>query len=187
VRIAVGLAAVALLLLGACGDDDDGNGDSAATTAGGAAEFDVSSPAFADGAAIPVEYTCDGENRPVPVSWSGAPGETASYVLIMDDPDAGDEPYVHWVMYDIPNNSLGFESVSRDGRLPNGAAQGVNSGGEIGYTGPCPPSGTHTYVITVYALDTVLDLEPGADREIIDEAIAPSIIAEGAVTGTYSR
>jgi Raf kinase inhibitor-like YbhB/YbcL family protein len=83
---------------------------------------------------------------------------------------------------------FGFESVSKDGRLPNGAAQGENSRGDIGYTGPCPPGGqTHAYVMTLYALDAPLGLEPGASRADVEAAMEGHVLAEGQLTGTFGR
>jgi Raf kinase inhibitor-like YbhB/YbcL family protein len=184
------IAASFLLVAAACGDDDGGDKPTgAAPPTEEVAKLDVTSSAFADGAEIPVEYTCDGDEIPFPLSWSGDPGETQSLALIFDDPDApGDEPYVHWLMYDIPANMSGFESVSKDERLPNGAAQGENSRGESGYAGPCPPGGqTHTYVMTVYALDRTLGLEPGASRNDLETAMEGHVLASGELTGTFGR
>jgi len=180
------------LVAAACGG---GDGDSAgrpadsASPTTGAPALEVESAAFRDGGAIPVKYTCEGDNVPFPLSWAGDPGNTQAFALIFDDPDApGDAPYVHWLMYDIPANMTGFESVSKDGRLPNGAAQGKNSRGETGYTGPCPPGGeTHTYVMRVYALDSVLGLEPGASRRELEEAMAGHVLAAGELRGTFGR
>ncbi len=189
----VWLAGVTLAVLAvACGGDDDGGGDGptgGASPTADVAVLDVVSSAFEDGGEIPVKYSCDGDDTPMPLSWSGATGETVSYALIFDDPDApGDEPFVHWLMYDIPANMSGFESVSQDGRLPNGAAQGENSRGEIGYAGPCPPQGqTHRYVVTMYALDAVLGLEPGASRDDVEEAMEGHVLAAGELRGMFGR
>lgn len=176
------------LVAAACGGDDSPPTRVGSPTAE-VLVMQVESSAFTDGGEIPVKYSCDGENVPFPLSWSGEPGNTLSLALIFDDPDApGDEPYVHWLMYDIPANMTGFESVSKDARLPNGAAQGKNSRGEIGYTGPCPPGGeTHTYVVRVYALDSALGLEPGASRRDLDEAMAGHVVGAGELRGTFRR
>lgn len=185
--------AVAPLALVACGGDSDGDGGDDLTgspsPSASVAPLDVASPAFTDGAEIPVKYSCDGDDAPFPLSWSGATGGTLSYVLIFDDLDApGDEPFLHWLMYDIPANMSGFESVSRDGRLPNGAAQGENSRGETGYAGPCPPEGqTRTYMMTVYALDAALGLEPGASRDEVEAAMEGHVVAVGELKGVFGR
>ena len=185
------VAASFVLLAAACGDDGDGSDGptAAASPTPDVAALDVTSSAFADGAEIPAKYSCDEDDVPFPLSWSGDPAGTQSLALIFDDPDApGDKPYVHWVMYDIPPNMSGFESVSKDERLPNGAAQGENSRGKTGYTGPCPPGGeTHTYVMAVYALDTTLGLEPGASRGEVEAAMEGHVLASGQLTGTFGR
>ncbi len=193
-RILVSIGGLFLLVVGlaACGGDNGGGGDdlkgSASPTAE-VAQLEVVSSAFADGGGIPVKFSCDGDGGAIPLEWTGGPAETLSYVLIFDDPDApGDEPFVHWLMYDIPANMSGFESVSKDGRLPNGAAQGQNSRGEIGYAGPCPPEGqTHTYVVTMYALDAALGLEPGVSRDDLELAMEGHVLASGQLTGTFGR
>jgi len=186
------LAAPALFLAACGGDDSDRNGPPPINQGSPTTEvlaLDVTSPAFADSGLIPLKYSCDGDDVPFPLDWSGAPGTTQSYVLIFDDPDApGDDPYVHWLMYDIPPIISGFESVSRDPRLPNGAAQGENSRGEIGYAGPCPPGGqTHTYEMTVYALDATIGLDPGASRDDLEEAMEGHVVGAGELRGTFAR
>src|SRR3989304_9715919 len=91
-------------------------------------------------------------------------------------------------MYDIPPLISGFEAVSRAARRPNGAAQGENSRGDIGYAGPCPPEGqTHTYVMTVYALDAALGLEPGASRDDVEAAIEGHVVGAGELGGLFGR
>lgn len=180
------------LLLAACGDDDDDgreNRTGSPSPSSEVAVLEVVSPAFADGGEIPVKHSCDGDDVPFPLDWSGEPGTTQAFVLIFDDPDApGDDPFVHWLMYDIPPVISGFESVSRDARLPNGAAQGENSRGDIGYTGPCPPEGqTHMYVMTVYALDAALGLDPGASREDVEVAMEGRVVGAGELRGTFKR
>ena len=193
-RMLVSTAGSFLLIgLTACGGDDSDTSTDDRTGSPSpsveVAQLELVSSAFADGAEIPVKYSCDGEDAPFPLAWSGATGETLSYVLVFDDPDApGDEPFLHWLMYDIPANMSGFESVSRDGRLPNGAAQGENSRGETGYAGPCPPEGqTHTYVMTVYALDAALGLEPGASRDDVEAAMEGHVVGAGELRGLFGR
>jgi hypothetical protein len=181
------------ILVAACGGDNDNDRGGPPTGEGSppaeVTVLEVASPAFADGGEIPAKYSCDGDDVPFPLDWSGEPGATQAFVLIFDDPDApGDDPYVHWLMYDIPPIISGFESVSRDARLPNGAAQGENSRGDIGYAGPCPPEGqTHTYVMTVYALDAALGLAPGASRDDVEAAIEGHVVGAGELRGKFGR
>jgi Raf kinase inhibitor-like YbhB/YbcL family protein len=188
--IAVALAILAV----SCGDDDDSSGTAptdawlTATPAAGVT-FELRSPAFDDGDLIPAKYSCDEDEAPIPLSWSGVPEGIQSLALIFDDPDAPrDEPFVHWLMYNIPANTSGFDSVSRARELSNGALQGMNSRDRIGYAGPCPPEDqTHTYVMTLYALDTVLDLESGASRSDLEAAMEGHVVATAQLTGEFGR
>lgn len=191
------IALLAVLAVACGGDDDEGGGALNSPTLTGAAsitgaptqggEMIVTSNIFADGERIPVAYTCDGDNISPDVQWIGDTPEGAeSFALIMDDPDAGG--FVHWVVYNIPGNAIGIPpGVTDEATLANGSVQGANSRGEIGYTGPCPPSGEHTYVFTVYALDSAPEIEPGAEAPDVITAIEGHILATGRVTGTYGR
>ncbi|MCH8161545.1 MAG: YbhB/YbcL family Raf kinase inhibitor-like protein, partial [Chloroflexi bacterium] len=104
----------------------------------------------------------------------------------MDDQDA--DGYVHWVMYNIPPESMGLGAGTvPDEELDDGSFQGVNSRGEIGYTGPCPPGGEHQYVFRIYALDAEVDLEAGATLAEVEAAIEDHVLALSELVGTYSR
>lgn len=141
----------------------------------------VSSGAFEEGAPIPSEYTCDGANHPLPISWSGAPEGTKEFALIMDDPDANG--FVHWVVVGIPADAKALADP-----LPEGAAAGLNGRGTPDYTGPCPPSGTHHYRITVYALSAPLGLDSSATGDQVRAAAAAGkTLATGTLTGTYQK
>ena len=148
----------------------------------------LTSAAFQDGGRIPSKYTCDGDGISPPLAWNGVPRGTKSIALILDDPDAPKGVFTHWVIFNIPatDNSL-HENVQTSGNLPNGATQGSNSGGRIGYTSPCPPSGTHHYVFHLYALDVQLNLQAGATEQDLLTAITGHVLAEAKLTGLYSR
>ena len=156
----------------------------------------VTSTAFAQGQAIPKKYTGEGEDISPPVAWSDLPEGTKELALICDDPDAPTaEPWVHWVIYKVPATVASLaEGVPRKPRLsePAGAVQGKNSwpeGKNIGYGGPMPPQGhgVHHYYFKLYALDAVLDLEPGLDKKALLEKIDGHVLAEGVLMGTYER
>jgi Raf kinase inhibitor-like YbhB/YbcL family protein len=148
----------------------------------------VTSTAFAQGKPIPSQYSCVGKGVSPPLAWRGAPSGTKSFALIMDDPDAPAGTYVHWVIYNMPGASQGLpESVPGDAKLADGSLQGSNSSRRTGYTGPCPPSGTHRYYFKVYALDASLSLASGASKEQLLGAIRGHILAEGELMGTFSR
>src|SRR5881275_360999 len=117
------------------------------------------SSAFDHNGSIPREHTCDDKDVAPPLEWSGAPGGTKSFALIVDDPDAPDPKapkmtYVHWVLYDIPPSvtSVGGGAAA----TPSGAHEGLNDWKRRGYGGPCPPIGRHRYFFKLYALDTLL-------------------------------
>jgi Raf kinase inhibitor-like YbhB/YbcL family protein len=148
----------------------------------------VTSQAFGEGDMIPRQYTCDGKDVSPPVSWSGVPEGTKSLALICDDPDAPMGTWVHWVLFNLPGNADGLpEALPGLETLDNGARHGKNDFGRFGYGGPCPPRGTHRYFFKVYALDTLLDLEPGVSKEDLLRAMKGHILAEGELMGRYER
>lgn len=146
------------------------------------------SPGFLHQTLMPSVYTCDGQNISPQLNWDDLPTGTQSLALIMDDPDATSGTWVHWVIFNIPysTNSL-QENFSKERELPNGARQGNNSSGKIGYTGPCPPSGTHRYIFKLYALNQILDLQPGITKEDLLNAMQSNVLAEARLIGLYQR
>ena len=145
--------------------------------------FTLTSPAFADGGAIPRAYTCQGVDVSPPLAWSGAPSGTAAFALIVDDPDAHD--WVHWLIYDIPGTTSSFaENASKAAGAP---PQGKTTWGSVGYRGPCPPSGTHHYRFRLLALSATLALAPGADVAAVTRAAASRTLATATLTGTYRK
>ena len=152
--------------------------------------MELKSSVFKNEGWIPTKYTCDGEDISPPLSWNGAPSGTKSFVLIMDDPDAPMGTWVHWVIYNIPATLKSLpEAVPPEHRLKNGAIQGKNSWGRIGYGGPCPPppTGAHRYFFKLYAVDTTLSLASGASKEKVLESIKNHILAEAVLMGRYKR
>ncbi len=143
----------------------------------------VESPAFQDGAAIPARYTADGADVSPPLVIRNVPEGTRSLALVMDDPDAPMGTWVHWVAWNLPEDT----SEIPEGRLPEGAVEGVNSWGRRGYGGPAPPSGTHRYFFRVYALDTVLELPPTTNKAGLLEAMKGHVLAQAVLMGRYSR
>jgi len=151
--------------------------------------FRLTSTAFSEVGLIPSKYTCDGLDVSPPLRWEGYPLQTASFAIIMEDPDAPGGVFTHWLIYNIPPslNKLD-EDVPKSGELPFGALQGLNDFGGIGYGGPCPPPGKpHRYVFKIYALDSRLDLGPGATRSELMRAMEGHVVAEASLTGVYSR
>ncbi len=148
----------------------------------------LTSPAFDPEQAIPARYTCDGEDISPPLAWGDPPPGTQSLALIAEDPDAPLGTWVHWVLYNLPAASRSLqEGVAGEADRPDGSRQGKNSGGRLGYSGPCPPSGTHRYFFRLYALDARLDLAAGASKNQVLEAVQGHVLAQGELMGTYAR
>jgi Raf kinase inhibitor-like YbhB/YbcL family protein len=156
----------------------------------------ITSRAFGEGASIPKQYTGEGADRSPPLAWQGIPDGTRQLALICDDPDAPTpEPWVHWVLYNIPPDTRELpEGVAGTLHLnePPGAIQGKNSwpsGRTIGYRGPMPPPGhgVHRYFFKLYALDVELDLKPGAAKSELVEATKGHVLDQGTLIGTYAR
>ena len=148
----------------------------------------LTSSAFANGGSIPAKYSCMGDEVSPPLEWSEPPVDVKSLALIMDDPDASGGTWVHWVLYNIPVTAHGWpENTPNDAELVNGAMQGKNSGGQIGYGGPCPPSGTHHYSIKLYALDTLLDPGSGANKDQLLSAMQGHVLAQSELMGIFSK
>jgi Raf kinase inhibitor-like YbhB/YbcL family protein len=149
----------------------------------GVPDLELTSTAFDDGKPIPRKYSCDGNNVSPPLSWSFLPEGTASLALIVHDPDAPSGDFTHWLAWNLD---------PEDGGIGVGApppAQGENGRGMPEYMGPCPPPGhgAHRYFHHLYALDGELDLEPGAAREQLQDAIDGRVLAEARLMGTYER
>jgi Raf kinase inhibitor-like YbhB/YbcL family protein len=155
---------------------------------GYAMNLDIRSSAFEEGELIPEKYTCDGEDVSPPLSWTQIPKETKSIVLICDDPDAPMGTWVHWVLFGLSPDTLELpEGISYEKEVLGGAKHGLNDFRRYGYGGPCPPGGTHRYFFKLYAVDTQVDLNAGATKNEVLNAIKGHILAEGKLMGRYSR
>jgi Raf kinase inhibitor-like YbhB/YbcL family protein len=151
---------------------------------GGGQAFTLTSAAFVEGADIPAVHSCDGEELSPPLEWSGAPDDTVAYALIVHDPDANG--FIHWVVGNISAMLANFpEGYSEE--LPEEAAQGVNGADGIGWLGMCPPSGTHAYIFTLYALSEPADVLQGVNATALLEAIDGKVLDQAVLTGTYTR
>lgn len=151
--------------------------------------FQISSTGFPPGEAIPKRFTCDGPDASPPLNWNDAPPKTQSFALLVLDPDAPAKVWVHWVLYDLPADAKELpEEVAKQEQLPNGARQGVNDFGKIGYSGPCPPPGKpHRYFFEFYALDSKLNLKAGANKGQVERAMKGHILAQVELIGKYGR
>ncbi|MEP6948328.1 MAG: YbhB/YbcL family Raf kinase inhibitor-like protein [Ginsengibacter sp.] len=140
----------------------------------------ISSSAFENEGIIPSRYTCEGEEINPPLHVENIPEGTQTLAIIVEDPDAPKGTFDHWLVWNIPP-----ESIIKENRIPG--ISGQNSAGKTGYHGPCPPSGYHRYYFTVFALNDSLDIQAGADKKTLLAAIEPHIIAKGSLMGKYKK
>ena len=152
--------------------------------------MELTSSAFAAGAAIPTRHTCEGEDIAPPLAWRDAPPGTRSYALIVDDPDAPDpaapqRTWVHWVLYDLPAGTLALPEGGSP--LPAGAREGRNDWQRTGYGGPCPPVGRHRYFFKLYALDALLGDLGAASKADVEQAMQGHVLGQAELLGTYEK
>ena len=136
---------------------------------------------FKDNSNIPSEFTCDGRDISPQLSWEEVPDKTKSFALSVADPDAPMKTWIHWLVHDIPKDVKNIEQ----GGLPKGAKPVENDFGMKEYGGPCPPSGTHRYIFTLYALDTER-LEDVNKRNFFDK-VEEHTLDKTALKGLYKR
>ena len=144
--------------------------------------MELSSRAFEHGERIPPRYTCDGPNVSPPLTIAGVPQGARALALVMDDPDAPAGTWDHWVVWNIPPETV---EIAEDTE-PEGV-QGITDFGVPGYGGPCPPSGTHRYQFRLYALDRELDLAEGSTKDQLETVVKEHVLAEARLTGLYRR
>ncbi len=146
-------------------------------------EFALESTAFQHAQAIPRRHTCDGEDLSPPLRWTNVPEETRSLALVVDDPDAPDGVFTHWIGWGLDPAADGL------GEGEAAPSEGRNDFGTSGYRGPCPPPGhgSHRYHFSLYALDTGLELASGAAKEELAQAIEGHVLTTAELVGTYER
>lgn len=151
----------------------------------------LQSTAFADGAAIPRRFTCDGENLSPPLQWSDAPAQTKSFVLLCDDPDAPAGTWRHWGAYDIPGDRSSLPEGAGRAGAQGDFKQAITDFNRPGYGGPCPPRGhgVHHYHFRLLALaraDLPLQRKDPSCEEVEREA-RKYTLAEATLVGVYQR
>ncbi len=186
--------ALATVAVGAVACSSSGSGSSSGTgggtttrgseapgTTAGRGRLTLTSSAFADGAAIPKDNTCQGAGTSPDLAWTGAPEGTAAFALVVNDPDAPvPGGFTHWVLYSIPADTSSIPAGGSAG------SSGLNGAGKPGWVPPCPPSGTHHYVFTLYALPTVTAFAETPTKAQV-EALGKDALATTTLTGTYVR
>jgi Raf kinase inhibitor-like YbhB/YbcL family protein len=143
----------------------------------------IESPAFNANEKIPAKFTCDADNINPQLDISGIPQNTASLVLIVDDPDAPGGTWVHWTLWNLDPGTISISENS----VPQGVIEGVTDFGVPGYGGPCPPSGTHRYFFKLFALDITLDLDSSASASDIESAIQGHVLDSAELVGLYGE
>ena len=150
--------------------------------------LELLSNAFKNEERIPELYTCKGKEISPPLIWKNIPKDTKSYALIMDDLDTPIGILNHWILYNIPpkKNQL-LEDIPHEVNLADNSIQGRNSMRRTGYMGPCPPWGEHRYVFKLYALDTVLDINPKMNKRKLLKAIEGHVLEQSQIIGVFSK
>ena len=175
-----------------------------AAPSGGALAFDLESPDFKPGEAIPEKFTfnglgCQGQNISPALNWSAPPDGTKSFALMVHDPDAitGGAGIWHWVIVNIPASARSIEqgAGTADGsKLPSGSRQITNDYvgfiNSPGWGGPCPPKGMspHRYNFTLYALKVeTLKLPPNATSSHAGFVVNFNTLAKTTLTSIHCR
>jgi Raf kinase inhibitor-like YbhB/YbcL family protein len=154
--------------------------------------FTLTSSSFDDRGSIPRKHTCEGQDVAPALAWRGAPPETKSFALVVDDPDAPDPrapkmTWVHWVLYNIPPTAKDLPEGLGSAKLPPGAREGLNDWKATGYRGPCPPIGRHRYFHKLFALDVVLPDLGRPTKAALEKAMKGHVLAEAQLMGTYEK
>jgi len=140
----------------------------------------LSSLEFEHNKFIPKKFTCQGKGINPGLIIEGIPENAKSLALIMDDPDAPGGDFVHWVLYDIAiSNRIDEDTIP--------GKQGVNSLGKLGYVSPCPPTGVHRYFFKIYALDEMLNLNPGLSKLELEKEISAHLLEKAELIGLYQK
>jgi Raf kinase inhibitor-like YbhB/YbcL family protein len=143
--------------------------------------FGISSPAFQEGATVPKQFTCDGNDTPPPITLSDPPEGARSFAVIVDDPDTPKGVFTHWLAFDVP---------AKNSQLQVDAGKTLrNSFGREGYGGPCPPPGhgPHRYFFKVYALGVPSLTLAGDTRQDLEKALESHTLGSAQLMGRYER
>ena len=145
----------------------------------------ITSPAFEHDGIIPKKYGRDFENVNPPLMFHDLPEGTVSLVLLMDDPDvpetAGVPVWDHWIVFNIPSET---EEIC-EAWTPTGIC-GAGTRGELGYGGPRPPDREHRYFFKLFALDSHLNLESGATKQQVLDALEGCVLDSTELIGRFA-
>ncbi len=143
----------------------------------------LTSANFTNFGALPSKYTCDGANVSPQLTFHAVPPSAKSLALIVEDQDSNPKNFTHWTVFDLNPSINGLDENS----IPDQSTEGVNDFGNYGYSGPCPPSGTHRYIFKLYALDSPLGLPRGSTKDAIIKTIKGHILDEAEIVATYQK
>ncbi len=143
----------------------------------------IESLEFKNGSEIPSKFTCDGAGINPKLIIKNIPKEAKSLALIVDDPDAPNGTWDHWVVWNI---SPEITEISENS-IPSGAVVGKNSWPQNEYGAPCPPSGSHRYYFKIFALDSMLDLSQNSGSQELSNAMQSHILDRSELMGRYER
>ncbi|HLI85360.1 MAG TPA: YbhB/YbcL family Raf kinase inhibitor-like protein [Bryobacteraceae bacterium] len=149
--------------------------------------FQLFSPGFVESGWIPELHTCQGADISPSLEWSGEPGETRSFALLLEDPDAPGGIWTHWLLWDIPPKVHNLAQGLKPGTL---GVSGRNDFQKLGYGGPCPPKGhgAHRYFFKLYALNVpTLSLAEGSSKRDVEKATKDHVLAQTQYMGRYER
>lgn len=188
-KLAVGLCVMLMVIISWYCTDINSNKLVGAQMKEDESMMKISSPAFADGQALPKKYTCEGADVNPALQFDNVSKNAQSLTLIVDDPDAPTpQPWVHWIVINIP---VTLRELPEDVKIASlsGARELTNSFNKMAWGGACPPKGhgVHRYYFTLYALDKVLDLEQTASRAALEQAMQGHVVGKTQLMGTYKR
>jgi Raf kinase inhibitor-like YbhB/YbcL family protein len=148
----------------------------------------VESPAYKNDQSLPARFACGSEGVSPPLTLSNLPKTAKTLAFIMEDPEAPKGTFTHWLLWNWPAAKTDIpDALPAQAKLENGAIQGTGSSRKIGYTPPCPPSGTHRYYLKAYALDTTLNIPSSSDKQALLAAMQGHVVGQGMLMGTYHK
>ena len=148
----------------------------------------VTSPSFNDGNWIPKKHSARGEDISPCLRLEGIVNTAQSIAITLDDVSHPFFPnYNHWVIWNLPVQQYIPEAIPRGKVIEElgGAIQG-RAYGKNRYKGPKPPLKTiHTYVFTIYILDSKIDLSPNSKKKDLIEKMDGHIQQMGTISGKF--
>ena len=162
----------------------------------------LATTAFPDGGPIPVRFSqaaegaAPGGGTSPALEWANPPDGTRSFLLHMHDMEVArggtTEDQAHWGVWNIPESATGLpEGVPSGSQLADGSYQ-ISASGPM-YRGPGAPANgpPHHYVFELYALDSVLDVQPTEDafetRRAVMAAVQDHVLRKAVYMGLFRR